>query len=346
MAIKDLCRRHGFSEASYYLWRSKFGGMSVPDAKRLKDLEAENARLKKLLAEQLFENDLIKDALRKKVSAPARRALVREWIGRGASERRALAMIGMSASALRYVPCDDRNVDLRQRILALAHRHKRYGVGMIYLKLRQEGHVVNYKRVERLYQEQQLQVRRRKRKKVPVGERQPLLRPARANQVWSMDFVFDRTADGRVIKSLVIVDDATHEAVAIEVERAICGHGVSRVLDRLAISRGLPQVIRTDNGKELCGKTMVSWAHGRGVQLRLIQPGKPNQNAYVESFNGRLRDECLNEHWFPTLLHARTEIERWRREYNEERPKKAIDGMTPADYAKHLANTDIINPGL
>ncbi|WLA10408.1 IS3 family transposase [Xanthomonas translucens] len=347
MAIKDLCRRHGFSEASYYLWRSKFGGMSVPDAKRLKDLEAENARLKKLLAEQLFENDLIKDALRKKlVSAPARRALVREWIGRGASERRALAMIGMSASALRYVPRDDRNVDLRQRILALAHRHKRYGVGMIYLKLRQEGHVVNYKRVERLYQEQQLQVRRRKRKKVPVGERQPLLRPARANQVWSMDFVFDRTADGRVIKSLVIVDDATHEAVAIEVERAICGHGVSRVLDRLAISRGLPQVIRTDNGKEFCGKTMVSWAHGRGVQLRLIQPGKPNQNAYVESFNGRLRDECLNEHWFPTLLHARTEIECWRREYNEERPKKAIDGMTPADYAKHLANTDIINPGL
>ncbi|WP_411861435.1 IS3-like element IS1403 family transposase [Xanthomonas arboricola] len=341
VAIKDLCRRHGFSEASYYLWRSKFGGMSVPDAKRLKDLEAENARLKKLLAEQLFENDLIKDALRKKVSAPARRMLVREWIGRGASERRALAVIGMSASALRYCPRQDRNGELRERILALAHRHRRYGVGMIYLKLRQEGRIVNYKRVERLYREQQLQVRRRKRKKVPIGERQPLLRPAQANQVWSMDFVFDRSAEGRVIKCLVIVDDATHEAVAIEVERAISGHGVARVLDRLAHSRGLPQVIRTDNGKEFCGKAMVAWAHARGVQLRLIQPGKPNQNAYVESFNGRLRDECLNEHWFPTLLHARTEIERWRREYNEDRPKKAIGGMTPAAYAQHLANTDI-----
>ncbi|WP_100215530.1 IS3 family transposase, partial [Xanthomonas phaseoli] len=310
VAIKDLCRRHGFSEASYYLWRSKFGGMSVPDAKRLKDLETENARLKKLLAEQLFENDLIKDALRKKlVSAPARRALVREWMGCGASERRALAAIGMSASALRYCPREDRNVELRERIGALAHRHRRYGVGMIYLKLRQEGRIVNYKRVERL-----------------------LLRPSQANQVWSMDFVFDRTADGRVIKCLVIVDDATHEAVAIEVERAIAGHGVTRVLNRLAIRRGLPQVIRTDNGKEFCGKAMVAWAHARGVQLRLIQPGKPNQNAYVESFNGRLRDECLNEHWFPTLLHARTEIERWRREYNEERPKKAIGGMTPSAY--------------
>ncbi|WP_108814791.1 IS3 family transposase [Xanthomonas fragariae] len=355
VAIKDLCRRHGFSEASYCLWRSKFGGMSVPDAKRLKDLESENARLKKLLAEQLFENDLIKDALRKKlVSAPARRALVREWIGCGASERRALAAIGMSASALRYCPREDRNVELRERILALAHRHRRYGVGMIYLKLRQEGRIVNYKRVERLYREQQLQVRRRKRKKVPVGERQPLLRPSQANQVWSMDFVFDRTAEGRVIKCLVIVDDATHEAVVIEVERAISGHGVTRVLDRLADSRGLPQVIHTEReacprgttARSFCGRAMVAWAHARGVQLRLIQPGKPNQNAYVESFNGRLGDECLNEHWFPTLLHARTEIERWRREYNEDRPKKAIGGMTPAAYAQHLANTDIIRPGL
>ncbi|TKA21135.1 transposase, partial [Xanthomonas euvesicatoria pv. citrumelonis] len=198
------------------------------------------------------------------VSAPARRMLVREWIGRGASERRALAVIGMSASALRYCPREDRNVELRERICALAHRHRRYGVGMIYLKLRQEGRIVNYKRVERLYREQQLQVRRRKRKKVLIGERQPLLRPSQANQVWSMDFVFDRSAEGRVIKCLVIVDDATHEAIAIEVERAISGHGVTRVLDRLAHSRGLPQVIRTDNGKEFCGKAMVAWAHARG----------------------------------------------------------------------------------
>ena len=136
----------------------------------------------------------------------------------------------------------------RERILTLAHRHKRYGVGMIYLKLRQAGVLVNYKRVERLYQEAKLQVRRRKRKKVPATERQPLARPKAANEVWSMDFVFDRTADGRVLKALVIVDDATHESVAIEVERAISGHGVARVLERLAFQRGLPEVIRTDNG--------------------------------------------------------------------------------------------------
>ena len=161
-----------------------------------------------------------------------------------------------------------------------------------------------------------------------------------------MDFVFDRTAEGRVIKCLTIVDDATHESVAIEVERAISGHGVSRVLDRLALSRGLPKVIRTDNGKEFCGRTMLNWAHQRGVQLRQIQPGKPNQNAYIESFNGRLRDECLNEHWFPNLLQARTIIETWRREYNEERPKKVLGGLTPAAYAKRMAEIGYPNPGL
>ncbi len=112
---------------------------------------------------------------------------------------------------------------------------------------------------------------------------------------------------------------------------------MTRVLERLALSRGLPQVIRTDNGKEFCGKAMVEWAHARGLDLRLIEPGKPNQNAYVESFNGRFRDECLNEHWFTSLLHARTVIETWRREYNEERPKKALGGLTPAAYAKRMA---------
>ena len=269
---------------------------------------------------------------------------MRQWVDKGLSERRALSVMRMSASALRYEPRPDRNVELRERILALAQRHKRYGVGMIHLKLRQAGLPVNYKRVERLYQEAKLQVRRRKRKKVLVGERQPLLRPDRANEVWSMDFVFDRTAEGRVVKCLTIVDDATHESVAIEVERAISGHGVSRVLDRLALSRGLPKVIRTDNGKEFCGKAMVAWAHEHGVQLRLIEPGKPNQNAYIESFNGRLRDECLNEHWFPSLLHARTEIETWRREYNEERPKKALGGMTPSAYAEQLAMKAVPSP--
>jgi putative transposase len=281
------------------------------------------------------------------VTAPARRLAVRQMMSSALSERRALRVVGMSASALRYEPAPDRNGSLRERIIALAHRHRRYGAGMIYLKLRQAGLRVNHKRVDRLYALAQLQVRRRKRKKVPLSERQPLVRPCAANQVWSMDFVFDRTAEGRVIKCLTIVDDATHECVGIVPERAIGGQSLTRFLDHIGMIRGLPEVIRTDNGKEFCGRAMLTWAHERGVTLRLIEPGKPNQNAYIESFNGRLRDECLNEHWFTNMAHAKVVIEAWRREYNEERPKKSLGGLTPAAYAKQLAaRAATMTPGL
>lgn len=268
-------------------------------------------------------------------------------MAKGLSERRALVVVEMSSSALRYEPAPDRNQELRERIITLAQRDRRYGAGMIYLKLRQAGLVVNHKRVDRLYAEAQLQVKRRKRKKIPVGERQPLERPAQADQVWSMDFVFDGSADGRVIKCLTVVDDATHEAVAVVPERAIGGEMLTRIMDKLCQQRGYPQVIRTDNGKEFCGKAMLGWCHKHGVKLRLIEPGKPNQNAYIEAFNGRFRDACLNENWFMSLHHARVLIEAWRREYNEERPKKALGGLTPAAYAQQLAMKAVtINPGL
>ena len=271
------------------------------------------------------------------MTAPAQRLLVRELQGCGLTERRALAVVAMSASALRYQPRGDGNDLLRTRIVELAHRFRRYGARMIHLKLVQEGWPVNHKRVRRLYRLEQLMVRKRKRKKIPAADRQPLIRPGMANAVWSMDFVFDRTADGRVIKALTVVDDATHEAVTIVPDTAISGAYLTRILDRLKHERSLPKVIRTDNGKEFCGRAMLQWAYQQGVVLRLIEPGKPNQNAYVESFNGRFRDECLNEHWFTSLAHARVVIETWRREYNEERPKKKLGGMTPAAYAKHLA---------
>jgi putative transposase len=270
------------------------------------------------------------------VTAPVRREVVRAMVTRGLSERRALTVVHMSAAALRYVPRPDPDPGLRDRIVALAHRHRRYGAGMIYLKLRQEGRVVNHKRVDRLYADARLQVRRRRRKKVPLADRQPLTRPQVPNEVWSADFVFDRTAEGRVLKCLTIVDDATTEAVAVVPARALGGLPVTRVLDALAVTRGLPQTLRTDNGLEFCGRAMLTWAHTRGVQLRLIEPGKPTQNAYIESFNGRFRDECLNEHWFTSVAHAQVVIETWRREYNEERPKKGLGGLTPVAYAQQL----------
>src|SRR6195256_6823591 len=169
-------------------------------------------------------------------------------VTRGLSERPALTIVDMSAPALRCVRRPDPDPSLLNRIVALAHRHRRYGAGMIYLKLRQEGRTVNHKRVDRLYAEARLQVRRRRRKKVPLADRQPLVRPQTPNEVWSADFVFDRTAEGRVLKCLTIVDDATTEAVAVMPARALGGLPVTRILEGLAITRGLPQVLRTDNG--------------------------------------------------------------------------------------------------
>lgn len=281
------------------------------------------------------------------MSAPAKRALVQQIKARGLSERRALSIVGMSASALRYQPRPDRNAEIRSEIVRLAHRYRRYGAGMIYLKLRQQGYRINHKRVDRLYSEEKLQVRRRKRKKIPVADRQPLVRPDSANDVWSIDFVFDRVADGRAIKCLAVVDDATHECVALVVEHAMSGLHVTRVLQQIGERRGLPRIIRSDNGPEFISKAMLTWAHDQGVLLKNIQPGKPTQNAYVESFNGRFRDECLNENWFVSLAHAKAVISSWHREYNHERPKKSLGGMTPASYAKQLVKkVGILEHGL
>jgi putative transposase len=217
------------------------------------------------------------------VAAPARRELARWMRTQGLTERRSLAVAGMSVSSLRYQRRPDRNEALRARIVALAQRHRRYGVGMIRLKLRQAGEIVNYKRVEQLYGFEMLHIRRRK--KTPTVDRQPVVGRGQANEIWSMDFLFDRVASGRAIKSLAIVDDATHEAVAVVPEHTIGGDHPTRILDAICSQRGKPTMIPSDNGAEFTGKAMLSWAHRHGIALRLIEPGKPKQNAYVESFN-------------------------------------------------------------
>jgi transposase InsO family protein len=213
------------------------------------------------------------------VTVAAQRELVRFGQARGLSERRALRMAQLSGSVFRYERRADRNQVLRTRIVEMAQRHCRYGFRMIHLRLRREGWAINLKRVRRLYRLENLMVRRRRRKKVALGERQPLVRPSRRNEVWSVDFVFDRLTNGRSLKCRTVVDDCTHEVVAIHPDRAISGAYVARVLERVKIEQGLPKVIRSDNGKEFCGRAMVTWAYENGVALRFIEPGKPNQNA-------------------------------------------------------------------
>jgi putative transposase len=253
------------------------------------------------------------------------------------SERRACQLVGLSRSTLRYQPIrSEENAQLQAQIVELAQERRRFGYRRIHALLRRNGIEANHKRIYRLYKDADLAVRRRKRRKGVAVPREPLSLPTRRNEVWSMDFVMDALSTGRRIKVLTIVDDCTKEAVDLVVDFGISGHYVTRVLDRAAQFRGYPGAIRTDQGPEFTGKALDEWAYQHSVQLKLIQPGKPTQNAYIESFNGKFRDECLNEHWFQSLAHARTVIQVWRQDYNEQRPHSMLGYQTPAEVAEEL----------
>jgi putative transposase len=245
---------------------------------------------------------------------------------------RACGLVAISRSLYRYAR-RRADGDLKQRIEAIAAVKRRYGYRRVYVRLRREGWQVNRKRVYRLYRELGLAVRRRKRKRIGPVERRPLPKPSAANHSWSMDFVSDGLADGRRLRCLTIVDDCTRECLAIEVDTSLTGTRVKAVMERLADTRGLPRSITVDHGPEFEGQVLDAWAYAANVQLAFIQPGKPNENAYIESFNGKFRDECLNEHWFLSIAHAREVIEAWRVEYNTERTHSSLGNLTPEEFA-------------
>jgi putative transposase len=209
--------------------------------------------------------------------------------------------------------------------------------------LQREGWLLNWKRTYRVYHEAGLMVRRRKRKRIVGIERLQKVMATGPNQSWSMDFVSDGFVDGRRLRCLNIVDDFTKECLAIEVDTSLPGQRVVNVLQRLADSRGLPRSVTIDNGPEFAGKALNEWAFRQGLRLRFIQPGKPRQNAYVESFNGKFRDECLNEHWFLSMRHARAVIEDWRQEYNSERPHSSLGYLTPNQFTDNFLTADSIS---
>lgn len=252
----------------------------------------------------------------------------------GVSQLRACAMATLHRSTYAYRGQGaGKDITLRQRLRELAAERPRYGYRRLHVLLVREGHQVNHKRIHRLYREEGLTVRRRLRKRVCRGQRRPLLRAERLNQFWSMDFMGDTLANSRTFRTLNIVDQCSRECVALEVDSSLSGLRVVRVLNRLANERGLPEVLVIDNGPEFTGKALDLWAYERGVHLHFIEPGRPIQNAYVESFNGRFRDECLNQHWFTSLGDARTQIEAWRDDYNARRPHSALGHRTPREFA-------------
>lgn len=269
------------------------------------------------------------------VSPVARREAVGWLQTRGTSLRRACRVVGLSTATWRYQRrMTATNAAVLARLQAHAAVRARFGYRRLHILLEREGLVVNHKRVHRLYRAAGLQVRRRQRKRLTRADRVPLPLPSQPRQRWSMDFTTDTLADGRGFRTLNIVDDFTRECLAIEVDRSLPGLRVTRVLDRLASTVGLPQTIVIDNGPEFAGRTLDAWAYAHGVTLRFIRPGKPIENAYVESFNGKFRDECLNENWFLSLADAKVVIELWRIDYNTVRPHSSLNDATPDAFAR------------
>jgi putative transposase len=263
------------------------------------------------------------------VTVSVRREVVSFFKSRGHSERRACMMANLRRSTCQYKHRRPDGAELLVRLRELASERPRFGYRRLHVLLRREGVSVNRKRVYRLYRAAGLTVRRRTRRKLRASRPLPIIVLDHPNQRWSMDFVHDYLADGRKLRTFNVVDAFTRECLAIEVDFSLPSARVIRVLDKLVWQYGLPESLRVDNGPEFISVAMDRWAFQHGVRLDFIQPGKPTQNAHVESFNGHFRDECLAQSHFPTLARARVEIELWRADYNCERPHSSLRYETP-----------------
>ena len=247
------------------------------------------------------------------------------------SERRACAVLQLPVSTFRY--CSSRcDAELRQQLARLAGEKPRFGYRRLHVLLQREGERVNHKRVWRVYREAGLSVKRKRRKRLGrVGT--PVVAATKANERWCLDFLSDGLAGGRAIRVLSVLDTYTRECLALDVDTSFPSPRVTRVLDTLIATRGVPERIRCDNGPELTSRHFLAWCVDRSITLEHIQPGRPTQNGHIESFNGKLRDECLNVSWFRNLFEARRRIGRWRKDYNEFRPHSSLDYRTPAEFA-------------
>ena len=251
------------------------------------------------------------------------------------SQRRACGLMALAVSSYRYRTCRS-DEPLRTRLIGLAREKPRFGYRRLHVLLRRSGEAVNHKRVHRVYREAGLAIRRKKRKHC-VRMSAPLRKYTAANQEWALDFVHDAIAAGRAIRVLSVVDAFTRECLALEVDTSFASPRVTRVLEEIMARRGGPQAIRCDNGPELTSRHFLAWCIEHKIELVHIQPGRPTQNAHVESFHGRLREECLRVSWFQNLFDARRKIAIWRKDYNEERPHSSLNYRTPSEFAAEMS---------
>jgi putative transposase len=253
------------------------------------------------------------------------------------SERRACAALGVDRRSVRYRSIRPDDASVRARLRELAAIRRRFGYRRLHVLMRREGLVMNHKKLRRLYREEGLQVRRRLGRKRALGIRAPMAIPQRPNQRWSLDFLSDAFADGRRFRILAVVDDFTRECLALVADTSLPGLRVVRELEAIIARRGRPVMCVSDNGPELTGMTILRWCQANRIEWHYIAPGKPTQNAFIESFNGRLRDELLNETLFTSLAQARVVLTAWKDDYNHVRPHSALGNLSPCEYADRSA---------
>ncbi|EHI7576299.1 IS3 family transposase [Salmonella enterica] len=335
--VKDVCRETGISEATYYNWKSRYGGMEASDIKKIKDLEDENRRLKQMFADLSLENRALKDVIEKKPLKPAfKRELVTHLISTfGLSIRQACRSLNLSRTVYHYRPDTTRDEPVIVALQAVAERYPRYGFPKLFQVLRRQGHPWNHKRIHRIYCLLKLNFRRKGKQRLPVRNPLPLATPEALNQSGSVDFMHDALVCGRRFRTFNVVDDFNREALSIEIDLNLPALRVVCVLDRIAANRGYPVMLRMDNGPEFISLALAEWAVKHAVKLEFIQPGKPTQNAFIERFNRTYRTEILDFYLFRTLNEVREITERWVSEYNCERPHESLNNMTPEEYRQH-----------
>ncbi len=258
------------------------------------------------------------------------------------SERRACAALGVVRGLVRYRSSRPPDTYTRERMRAIAAERRRFGCRRLDIMLRREGIVHNHKKTHRIYKEEKLQVKRRKGRKKAIGPRQPLPVPDSINQVWSLDFLSDSFANGGRFRVLAVIDQCPREYLLTAADTSMPGLRVVRELDMLVQMRGKPKAIISDNGPELISSAVLIWTEAQGIDWHYIQPGKPQQNGYTESLNGKIRDEFLNEHWFYNIEEVRTKLEAWRQDYNNVRPHSSLGYLTPKEYAAKIAAKNLL----
>ncbi|MES2032077.1 MAG: IS3 family transposase [Pseudomonadota bacterium] len=335
-AAPVACREAGISQQSYYRWRKEYGGLELDQAKRMKDLERENIRLKRLVADLSLEKQVLKDVAFGKLISPKRRRQAVEGIrGKyGLSERQACRIVGQHRGTQRYVTIVRSDEDaLTRAIISLASQYGRYGYRRITSLLVDAGWHVGCDRVQRIWRREGLKVPRKQkpRGRLWLNDGSCIrLRPQHRNHVWSYDFVEAQTHDGRKLRLMTLIDELTRECLAIKVARRINSFGVIETMADVMLAKGVPEHIRSDNGAEMTAKVVRNWFAKLGAKTLYIAPGSPWENGYCESFNGKLRDECLNGEIFYSLKEATVVIEQWRKHFNTIRPHSSLYYRPPA----------------